>query len=44
MRAGVGAKRVKKAILDHDREPQRDQQDIAVVAGDAGQMTKRCSA
>ena len=30
--ARVGAKRVEERILDHDREPERDQQDVAVLA------------
>ena len=43
MRAGVGAKGVEQRVLDHDREPERDQQDVAVLAVAAGPMTKRCS-
>ena len=31
-RAGVGAKRVEQRVLDHDREPERHQQDVAVLA------------
>ena len=31
-RAGIGAKYVKKRILDDDGEPQSDQQHVAVVA------------
>ncbi len=30
--AGVGAERVEERVLDHDREPERHQQDVAVLA------------
>ena len=40
--AGVGAKRVEQRVLDDDREAERDQQDVAVLAVRGRPMTKRC--
>ena len=38
--AGVGAERVEQRVLDHDREAQRDQQDVAVLAMPSTRLPK----